>query len=45
MIRAWSSGDLPPRPAPAAVTLDTSELAEEEVVQRVLELARGILAQ
>jgi CMP/dCMP kinase len=35
----------PLRAAPAAVTLDTSELAEEEVVQRVLELARGILAQ
>jgi cytidylate kinase len=35
----------PLRAAPGAVTLDTSELAEEEVVQRVLELARGILAQ
>jgi cytidylate kinase len=35
----------PLRAAPGAVTLDTSELTEEEVVQRVLELARGILAQ
>jgi cytidylate kinase len=35
----------PLRAAPGAVTLDTSELTEEEVAQRVLELARGILAQ
>ena len=34
----------PLRPARGAVTLDTSDLSEEEVVQRVLELARGILA-
>jgi CMP/dCMP kinase len=35
----------PLRAAPGAVTLDTSELTEDEAVQRVLELARGILAQ
>lgn len=34
----------PLRPAPGAVTLDTSDLAGEEVVRRVLELARAILA-
>jgi CMP/dCMP kinase len=35
----------PLRPAPGAVTLDTSDLSQEGVVQRVLELARGILAR
>src|SRR5437764_3401507 len=34
----------PLRAADGAVTLDTSDLTEDEVVQRVLELARGILA-
>jgi len=34
----------PLRPAPGAVTLDTDGLGIEQVVERVLELARGILA-
>jgi CMP/dCMP kinase len=34
----------PLQPAPRAVTLDTDGLDEDEVVQRVLALARGILA-
>ena len=33
----------PLKPAAGAVELDTSEMSEEQVVQRVLELARGIL--
>jgi cytidylate kinase len=35
----------PLRPAPGAVTLDTTGVPVEEVVRRVLELARGILAR
>jgi CMP/dCMP kinase len=35
----------PLRPAPRAVTLDTDGLDAEQVVQRVLALARGILAR
>jgi cytidylate kinase len=34
----------PLRPAPGAVTIDTTGLDAEHVVQRVLALARGILA-
>ena len=34
----------PLKPAAGAVELDTSEMSEEQVVQRVLELARSILA-
>jgi cytidylate kinase len=35
----------PLRPAPRAVTLDTDGLDVDEVVQRVLAMARGILAR
>jgi CMP/dCMP kinase len=35
----------PLRPAPSATTIDTDDLDLDEVVQRVLAMARGILAR